>query len=113
MPPPKNVDSDMFAKDASRVDMERWTAKSLRECHECEELGRRPRYLRYNVYQIDEMLSRSCAEWSEIANRAANCPGYGHGHPKAAHGWVENGAGHTGCRKSQGLDGTGAVQRWP
>jgi hypothetical protein len=44
--------------------MERWTAKSWRQC---EELGKRPRYLRYNVYRDDALMSRSCAEWTEIA----------------------------------------------
>ena len=51
--------------------MERWTAKSMRQC---EELGRRPRYLRYNVYRDDEMVSRSCAEWTEVARPLASVP---------------------------------------
>jgi hypothetical protein len=44
--------------------MDRWNAKSMREC---EELGRRPQYLRYNVFRDDEMRSRSCADWTEVA----------------------------------------------
>lgn len=51
--------------------MERWTAKSMRQC---EELGRRPRYLRYNVYRDDEMVSRSCAEWTEVVRPLASVP---------------------------------------
>jgi hypothetical protein len=51
--------------------MERWTAKSWREC---EELGRRPRYLRHNVYRDDELMSRSCAEWTEVARPLASIP---------------------------------------
>ena len=51
--------------------MERWTAKSMREC---EELGRRPRYLRHNVYRDDELMSRSCAEWTEVARPLASVP---------------------------------------
>ena len=41
---------------------------------ECEELGRRPRYLRYNVFRNDEMMSRSCAEWTEVARPLASVP---------------------------------------
>src|ERR1700678_3034516 len=69
--PPKNADTNTFAKDANRVDMERWTAKSLREC---EELGRRPRYLRHNLYRNDEITSRSSAEWTEIAKPLLSVP---------------------------------------
>src|ERR1700678_941640 len=38
-------------------------------------------------------------------------PGTGTAVQKTAHGRVDNGAGRTGCRKSQELDGTGTVQR--
>ena len=51
--------------------MEKWTAKSMREC---EQLGRRPRYLRHNVYRDDELMSRSCTEWTEIAPPLASVP---------------------------------------
>ena len=59
-----NASTSTFAKSASRVDMERWNAKSMRQC---EELGKRPRYLRHNVYCDDDLLSCSSAEWTEIA----------------------------------------------
>ena len=51
--------------------MERWNAKSMRQC---EELGKRPRYLRHNVYRDDDLSSRSCAEWTEIAQPLASIP---------------------------------------
>ena len=51
--------------------MEKWTAKSMREC---EELGRRPRYLRHNVYRDDDLTSRSCTEWTEVAPPLASVP---------------------------------------
>ena len=41
---------------------------------ECEQLGRRPRYLRHNVFRDDEMTSRSCTEWTEIARPLASVP---------------------------------------
>ena len=41
---------------------------------QCEELGRRPRYLRHNVYRDDDLSSRSCAEWTEIAQPLASVP---------------------------------------
>jgi hypothetical protein len=71
VPPLINASTNMFAKSVNRVDMERWTAKSMREC---EELGRRPRYLRHNLYRDDEKSSRSCAEWTEIAKPLAAVP---------------------------------------
>jgi hypothetical protein len=37
-------------------------------------LGRRPRYLRYNVYRDDDMISRSSAEWTETARPLATVP---------------------------------------
>jgi hypothetical protein len=37
--PQKNADTNIFAKNANQVDMERWNAKSMRES---EELGRKP-----------------------------------------------------------------------
>ena len=43
----RSVSTDTSVKSVSSVDMERWTAKSMREC---EELGRRPQYLRHNVF---------------------------------------------------------------
>ena len=67
----ENVNTDTSARDAKSVDMERWTAKSMREC---EQLGRRPRYLRHNVFRDDDMVSRSCAEWTEIARPLASVP---------------------------------------
>ena len=66
-----NADTNTSARDAKSVDMERWTAKSMRQC---EQLGRRPRYLRHNVFRDDEMMSRSCAEWTEIAKPLASVP---------------------------------------
>ena len=42
-----NADTNTSARDAKGVDMEKWTAKSMRQC---EQLGRRPRYLRHNVF---------------------------------------------------------------
>ena len=41
---------------------------------ECEQLGRRPRYLRYNVFRDDDMMSRSCAEWTEVARPLVSIP---------------------------------------
>ena len=41
---------------------------------ECEELGRRPQYLRHNVYRDDELKSRSCAEWTEVAHPLPSVP---------------------------------------
>ena len=51
--------------------MEKWTAKSMREC---EDLGRKPRYLRHNLYRDDDKLSRSCSEWTEIAKPLPSVP---------------------------------------
>ena len=51
--------------------MERWSARSMREC---EDLGRRPQYLRHNVFRNDELWSRSCAEWTEIAHPLPSVP---------------------------------------
>ena len=62
--PPKNANTNISARNVSNMDMERWTAKLMREC---EQLGRRPQYLRHNVYRDDNMMSRSCAEWTEVA----------------------------------------------
>ena len=59
------------AKSADNVDMDRWSAKSMREC---EELGRRPQYLRHNVFRDDNLWSRSCAEWTEVARPLASVP---------------------------------------
>jgi hypothetical protein len=41
---------------------------------ECEELGKKPRYLRHNVFRDDDLMSRSCAEWTEIARPLATVP---------------------------------------
>ena len=41
---------------------------------ECEELGRRPQYLRHNVYRDDELRSRLCAEWTEVAHPLPSVP---------------------------------------
>src|ERR1700678_3685345 len=41
---------------------------------ECEELGRRPQYLRHNVFRNDELWSRSCAEWTEVARPLPSVP---------------------------------------
>jgi hypothetical protein len=68
---PTNASTNISAKNAKNVDMERWNAKSMREC---EQLGRRPRYLRHNVYRDDDMLSRSCAEWTEITKPLVSVP---------------------------------------
>ena len=51
--------------------MESYTAKSRRQC---EDIGRRPRYLRYNIYRDDDMLSRSCTEWTEVARPLPSVP---------------------------------------
>ena len=69
--PQKSASTSTFAKNVSSVDMEKWTVKSRRQC---EDVGRRPRYLRYNVYRDDELLSRSCADWTEIARPLASIP---------------------------------------
>ena len=69
--PLKNANTNISAKNASNMDNEKWTAKSMREC---EQLGRRPHYLRYNVFHNNEMLSRSCAEWTEVARPLASIP---------------------------------------
>ena len=66
-----NANTSTSAKSASKVDMERWNAKLMRQC---EELGKRPRYLRHNVYHDDDLSSRSCAEWTEIAQPFATIP---------------------------------------
>ena len=68
---PKSASISTSARNANRVDMGKWTAKSMREC---EQLGRRPRYLRHNVFRDDEMLSCSCAEWTEVACPLASVP---------------------------------------
>jgi hypothetical protein len=68
---PINASTNISARNVKNVDMERWNAKSMREC---EQLGRRPRYLRHNVYHDDDMLSRSCAEWTEIARPLVSVP---------------------------------------
>jgi hypothetical protein len=41
---------------------------------QCEEIGMRPRYLRHNIYRNDDMMSRSCAEWTEVARPFASVP---------------------------------------
>ena len=41
---------------------------------ECEELGRRPQYLRYNVYCNDELKSRLCAKWIEVVPPLPSVP---------------------------------------
>ena len=51
--------------------MEKWSAKSMREC---EEVGRKPQYLRYNIFRDDDVASRSCAEWIKIAKPLASVP---------------------------------------
>ena len=66
-----NVNISTSARNASRVDMERWNAKSMRQC---EELGKRPRYLRHSVYRNDDLSSRSCADWTETAQPLASIP---------------------------------------
>jgi hypothetical protein len=53
------------------VDMDRWNTKLMRES---EEFGRRPQYLRYNVFRDDDMRSRSCADWTEIASPLPSVP---------------------------------------
>jgi hypothetical protein len=69
--PLTNANTNTFARNANEVDMEIWTAKSMRQC---ETLGMRPRYLRYNVYRDDKLMSRSCAEWTEVAQPLASIP---------------------------------------
>ena len=59
------------ARNASNMDMEKWTAKSMREC---EDLGQRPCYLRHNVFCDDALSSCSCAEWTEIAHPLVSVP---------------------------------------
>ena len=66
-----NANINTSARDAKSVDMEKWTAKLMRQC---EQLGRRPRYLRHNVFRDDEMVSRSCPEWTEIARPLTSVP---------------------------------------
>jgi hypothetical protein len=67
----KNANINTFARNVNQVDMEKWNARSMREC---EELGVRPRYLRYNLYRNDEKSSRSCSEWTEVASPLASVP---------------------------------------
>ena len=69
--PLTNANTNTFVKNASNVDMESWNAKSRRQC---EELGRRPRYLTYNVFRDDDKSSCSCAEWTEIAKPLVSIP---------------------------------------
>ena len=45
--PLKNANTNTSVKNAKCMDMESWNAKSRRQC---EELGKRPQYLRYNVF---------------------------------------------------------------
>jgi hypothetical protein len=66
-----NANTNTFARNARKVDMENWNARSWRQC---EELGRRPRYLRHNIFRNDELSSRSCAEWTEVAKPLASVP---------------------------------------
>jgi hypothetical protein len=68
--PLKSADINTSVKSAKNVDIEKWTAK-LREC---EQLGKRPHYLRHNVYRDDEMVSHSSAEWTEKAKPLASVP---------------------------------------
>jgi hypothetical protein len=68
---PTSASTSTFVKSASLVDMESWNAKTRRQC---EELGWRPRYLRHNVYRNDDLMSRSCAEWTEVAPPLASVP---------------------------------------
>jgi hypothetical protein len=69
--PLTNANTNTFARNASLVDMERSSAKSRRQC---EELGRRPQYLRHNVFRNDKMMSRSSTEWTEVARPLASVP---------------------------------------
>jgi hypothetical protein len=69
--PLTNANINTSAKGVRNVDMEKWNAKSMRQC---EEVGRRPQYLRYNIFHDDDMASRSCAEWTEIAKPLAPVP---------------------------------------
>ncbi|PPQ92713.1 hypothetical protein CVT25_014020 [Psilocybe cyanescens] len=57
----RNAHSSTSASHANNVDMENWTAKSLRES---EIVGKRPKYLRHNVFRDDGRVSRSTAEWT-------------------------------------------------
>ena len=66
-----NANTNTFVKNANNMDMEGWNAKSRRQC---EELGKRPWYLRYNVFWDDDKLSRLCAEWMEIAQPLSPIP---------------------------------------
>src|ERR1700678_4423903 len=67
----RSASTSTSARSVNSVDMERWSAKSMREC---EELGRRPQYLRHNVFRNDKLWSRSCAEWTEIAHPLPSVP---------------------------------------
>src|ERR1700678_287544 len=67
----RSASTSTSARNVNSVDMERWSAKSMREC---EELGRRPQYLRHNVFRNDELWSRSCAEWTEVARPLPSVP---------------------------------------
>ena len=69
--PLTNASTNTSARNASNVDMERWTAKLRRQC---EELGRQPCYLRHNIYRGDEQVSRSCAKWTEVMHPLATIP---------------------------------------
>ena len=51
--PLKNANTNTSVKNAKCMDMESWSAKSRRQC---EELGKRPRYLRYNVFWDDNIV---------------------------------------------------------
>ncbi|PPQ85183.1 hypothetical protein CVT25_004190 [Psilocybe cyanescens] len=57
----RNASSSTSASPANNVDMENWTARSLRES---EIVGRRPKYLRHNIFRDDGLVSRSTAEWT-------------------------------------------------
>jgi hypothetical protein len=72
-PQQRNADTNTSVRSARNVDMVNWTAKSMRDC---ELLGRRPHYLRHNIYCNDEtrMLSRPSAEWTETARPLASVP---------------------------------------
>src|SRR6202522_835888 len=67
----RSASTSISARSVSSVDMEKWSARSMREC---EELGRRPQYLRHNVFRNNELWSRSCPEWTEIAHPLPSVP---------------------------------------
>jgi len=69
--PTTNANIAMSANSARKEDIVSWSAKSLRES---ELVGRKPRYLRYNIFDTNFDFSRGTAEWTETAKPLPQIP---------------------------------------